>query len=275
MPELPETETMARQLDAAVSGRTIERVTVKKPDVIREVSPAVFRKRLVGAKFLKSWRRAKLVISDLNTGDRILMQPRFTGGWTIDDGRLDKSALKYSTLAFFLDDGRSIHYCDTRRLGTVALMNQERFDEYTGALGIEPLDRAFTASHLWGLFSSTHQAVKRALMDQKKVVGVGNIYANEALWTARIDPSRDASTLTKDEVKLLHRSVVTILRAAIRMRGTSFRDYRDTSGEKGGFEDRLKAYGREGLPCPRCGAKMVGTHEIDGRQTVLCVRCQS
>ncbi len=266
---------MARQLDAAVSGRTIERVTVKKADVIREVSPATFRKRLVGAKFLRSWRRAKLVISDLSTGERILMQPRFTGGWTIDDGKLDRAALKYSTLALFLDDGRVLHYCDTRRLGTVALMGQKRFEEYTGALGIEPLDRSFTASHLSSVFGSTHQAVKRALMDQKKIVGVGNIYANEALWAARIDPSRDASTLSKDEIKLLHKSVVTVLREAIKMNGTSFRDYRDTSGEKGGFVDRLNAYGREGLPCPRCGSKMVGTHEIDGRQTVLCVRCQN
>lgn len=274
MPELPETETMARQLDAAVSGRTIERVTVRKGDVIREVSQAVFKKRLAGARILRSWRRAKLVISDLSTGDRILMQPRFTGGWTIDDGKLDSSALKYSTLALFLDDGRAIHYCDTRRLGTVALMKQKRFDEYTGALGIEPLDRAFTASHLSDVFSSTHQAVKRALMDQKKIVGVGNIYANEALWAARIDPSRDASTLSRDEVKLLHRSVVSILREAIKMRGTSFRDYRDTTGAKGGFVDRLNAYGREGHPCRNCGSKMVGTHEVDGRQTVLCVRCQ-
>ena len=274
MPELPETETMARQLDAAVSGRTIQRVTVRKSDVIREVSAATFRKKLVGARFLRSWRRAKLVISDLSTGDRILMQPRFTGAWTIDNGKLDPAALKYSTLALFLDDGRALHYCDTRRLGTVALMNQKRFEEYTGALGIEPLDRAFTASHLSGVFSSTHQAVKRALMDQKKIVGVGNIYANEALWAARIDPSRDASTLSESEVKLLHRSVVTVLREAIKMRGTSFRDYRDTSGEKGGFVDRLNAYGREGLPCSRCGSRMVGTHEIDGRQTVLCVRCQ-
>lgn len=265
---------MARQLDAAVSGRTIQRVTVRKSDVIREVSAATFRKKLVGARFLRSWRRAKLVISDLSTGDRILMQPRFTGAWTIDNGKLDPAALKYSTLALFLDDGRALHYCDTRRLGTVALMNQKRFEEYTGALGIEPLDRAFTASHLSGVFSSTHQAVKRALMDQKKIVGVGNIYANEALWAARIDPSRDASTLSESEVKMLHRSVVTVLREAIKMRGTSFRDYRDTSGEKGGFVDRLNAYGREGLPCPRCGSRMVGTHEIDGRQTVLCVRCQ-
>ncbi len=204
----------------------------------------------------------------------MLMQPRFTGGWTIDAGDLAPDALKYSTLALFLDDGRAVHYCDTRRLGTVAIMNQERFDEYTDALGIEPLDRSFTAAHLSGVLSSTHQAVKRALMDQKKIVGVGNIYANEALWTARIDPSRDASTLSREETKLLHRSVVTVLREAIKMRGTSFRDYRDTSGEKGGFVDRLNAYGREGLPCPRCGAKMIGTHAIDGRQTVLCARCQ-
>lgn len=265
---------MARQLHAAVSGSRIERVTVTKADVIREVSSQIFRKRLRGARILRSWRRAKLVISDLDTGDRILMQPRFTGAWTIDDGKLDENALRYSTLALLLDDGRALHYCDVRRLGTVALMKQDRFDAYTGALGIEPLDRGFTASHLSYLFHSTHQAVKRALMDQKKVVGVGNIYANEALWMAGIDPSRDASTLSEEQVKLLRDSVVKVLRDAIKMRGTSFRDYRDTSGRKGGFVERLNAYGREGKPCPRCASRMVGTHLIDGRQTVLCVRCQ-
>jgi formamidopyrimidine-DNA glycosylase len=153
-------------------------------------------------------------------------------------------------------------------------MDPERFEQYTGALGTEPLDRKFTAAHLSSLFRNTHQPVKRALMDQKKIAGVGNIYANEALWRARIDPSRDASTLDLDEIARLRGSVVEVLRQAIRMRGTTFRDFRDPSGKEGGFVQHLNAYGRAGLPCPRCGAKMVGTHSIDGRQTVLCVRCQ-
>lgn len=274
MPELPETETMARHLDVAISGCTITGVTVRKADVLREVSAKTFVKHVKGARFVRSWRRAKLVISDLSTGDRILVQPRFTGAWIIDDGALPKGTLDYSTLHLRLEDGRALHYCDVRRLGTVALMAPKRFEEYTGALGIEPLDRGFSASHLSKVFSSSRQSIKKVLMDQTRIAGIGNIYANEALWRAGIDPSRSAQTLSKLQTEKLRKNIVDVLREAIAAKGTSFRDYRDPSGEKGGFVQRLNAYGREGLPCPRCGARMVGTHAIDGRATVLCVHCQ-
>ena len=112
-------------------------------------------------------------------------------------------------------------------------------------------------------------------MDQRAVVGIGNIYANEALWRAGVDPSRDARSLTRAESDRLHTEIVRVLRSALRARGTSFRDYRDSSGEPGGFLARLAVYGREGQPCRSCGRRLVGTHEIDGRSTVLCVSCQS
>ena len=111
-------------------------------------------------------------------------------------------------------------------------------------------------------------------MDQRAVVGVGNIYANEALWRAGVDPSREARSLSDADISRLHDGIVSVLEESIALRGTSFRDYRDARGEKGGFVERLAAYGRAGLPCPRCGARLVGTHEIDGRSTVLCARCQ-
>jgi formamidopyrimidine-DNA glycosylase len=180
----------------------------------------------------------------------------------------------YSTMEFRLDDGRSIHYRDIRRLGTVSLMGGERFEGYFGKLGIEPLSDAFTAEALWDLLRPSGQAVKKAIMDQYKVVGVGNIYANEALWRAKIDPSREGRRVTADEAAVLREEIVSVLAEAIEQRGSSFRDYRDSSGESGKFVSFLAAYGRSGLPCQRCGAKLVGTHAIDGRQTVLCVWCQ-
>ncbi|MFN2602150.1 MAG: bifunctional DNA-formamidopyrimidine glycosylase/DNA-(apurinic or apyrimidinic site) lyase [Gemmatimonadaceae bacterium] len=275
MPELPETETIARDLNEAISGSVIENVRITKPDVLREVSPRELSRRLKGACIERSWRRAKLIVIDLSTADRILVQPRFTGALIVADNSLDRSATAYSTLRMKLDDGRSLHYCDVRRLGTFALMDQARFDSYTGELGKEPLDRSFTSSQLSGVLRVSSQAIKKVLMDQRKIAGIGNIYANEALWRAGVDPSREARSLSTKEIAAVHKGIVSVLEEAIAARGTSFRDYRDARGERGSFAAQLQAYGREAQPCVRCGAKLIATHAIDGRSTVFCARCQS
>jgi formamidopyrimidine-DNA glycosylase len=274
VPELPETETIARDLDGAISGQKIKKISVRKPDVLREVSVRAIARRLRGATILRSWRRAKLVVIDLDTGDRIVVQPRFTGALLIDDGNFSGSELDYSTLRLDLDDGRALHYADVRRLGTVALMDERRFEEYSSKLGIEPLDRTFTAAHLSGVLRATSQPVKKVLMEQRKIAGIGNIYANEALWRARIDPSRPAASVSLEETEQLRQSIVTVLSEAILARGTSFRDYRDASGKRGSFVEKLDVYGRGGLPCRRCGSKLITTHAIDGRATTICARCQ-
>jgi len=274
VPELPETETIARDLDGAISGRKIQKVSVRKRDVLREVSARALAKRLEGTTIVHTWRRAKLVVIDLDTGDRLVVQPRFTGALLIDDGNFRGTELKYSTLQLELDDGRALHYADVRRLGTVALMSAVRFAEYSGKLGIEPLDHQFTAAHLSAVLRASSQPVKKILMEQRKIAGIGNIYANEALWRARIDPSRPAASISLEESGLLRASIVDVLREAIEARGTSFRDYRDARGQRGGFVEKLDAYGRGGLPCRRCGAKLVSTHAVDGRATTMCVRCQ-
>jgi len=274
VPELPETETIARDLDGAIRGRKIKKVSVRKADVLREVSARSIAKRLQDATILRSWRRAKLVVIDLDTGDRIVVQPRFTGALLIDDGTFTGSELNYSTLRLDLDDGRALHYADVRRLGTVALMDADRFEEYSGKLGIEPLDRAFTATHLSAVLGTTSQPVKKVLMEQRKIAGIGNIYANEALWRARIDPSRPGASVTFEQASLLRDSIVAVLGEAIEARGTSFRDYRDARGKRGTFVEKLEAYGRGGLPCRRCGSKLVSTHAVDGRATTMCVKCQ-
>lgn len=274
MPELPEVETIAREVHARVAGGVIASVTVRKPDVLRFATPRRLRQRVTGATIARCWRRAKLAILDLSTGDRIAVQPRFTGALLVDDGTLAAGELEYSTLDFGLEDGRRLHYRDVRRLGTVALFTPERFAEYESGLGVEPLDPAFTAAHLSGLLRGSRQAVKKVIMDQRRLAGVGNIYANEALWRAGIDPSRSADSVPVERIEPLHEGIVSVLQEAIEARGTSFRDYRDASGEPGEFVQRLAVYGRAGEPCRRCGARLVGTHEVDGRQTVLCARCQ-
>ena len=275
MPELPETETIARDLEATISGLGIEAVRVEHADVLREVTARALPRRVVGTTIARCWRRAKLVVLDLSSDDRIVVQPRFTGALLIDDGHLDETERRYSALAFRLSDGRTLHYRDIRRLGTVTVMNADRFAEYESTLGIEPLDPAFTVEHLSARIRGSRQAIKKVLMDQRALAGVGNIYANEGLWRAGIDPSRAAATLSIDETTHLRDAIVAVLRESIAARGTSFRDYRDARGQRGRFSEQLAAYGRAGEPCLRCGHRLIGTHAIDGRMTVLCANCQS
>lgn len=274
MPELPETETIARDLDRELRGRTIVSASVRRADVLREVSASELAMRAAGTSIARCWRRAKLVVIDLSSGDRIVVQPRFTGALLLSHGRLPEREAPYSTLHFALDDGRDLHYRDIRRLGTLALMSTGRFAEYVEGLGIEPLDPAFTTEHLSGILRGSRQAVKKVLMDQRLVVGIGNIYANEACWRAGLDPSRAAREISRDETDALHDGITSVLSESIAARGTSFRDYRDALGGKGDFERSLAVYGRGGEPCPRCARRLVETHAIDGRTTVLCVHCQ-
>jgi formamidopyrimidine-DNA glycosylase len=132
-----------------------------------------------------------------------------------------------------------------------------------------------TAAQLSGLLRGSRQAVKKVLMDQRHIAGIGNIYANEALWRSGIDPSRAAASIDDDESVRLFAGIVSVLRESIAARGTSFRDYRDAAGRRGAFAEQLAVYGRAGQPCPRCNARLIGTHAVDGRSTVFCARCQS
>lgn len=275
MPELPETETIARDLDREIAGRRIAGIRVRHADVLRIVTRRALARRLLGATVERCWRRAKLVILDLSTGDKLVVQPRFTGGLLIDAGALPDIERRYTTVEFALDDGRVLRYRDIRRLGTVALMSADQFARYESSLGMEPLDQAFTAPHLSALVRGRRQAIKKVLMDQRVIAGVGNIYANEALFAAAIDPSRAANRVRPDEARRLHAEMRRILAAAIASNGTTFRDYRTGTGERGNFQLELFVYGREGERCRRCGTRLVGTHLIDARITVLCHRCQS
>ncbi|MDQ6831144.1 MAG: bifunctional DNA-formamidopyrimidine glycosylase/DNA-(apurinic or apyrimidinic site) lyase [Gemmatimonadota bacterium] len=274
MPELPETETIARDLDRELSGRRIVEVSVTRPDVLREVAPAALGTRLNNQVIATTWRRAKLVVIDLSSGDRLVVQPRFTGALLIDRGDLPEHERLFSTLALTLDDGVRLHYRDIRRLGTVALMDPRRWTEYESMLGVEPLASEFTALYLSDTLRSSRQAIKKVLMDQRRIAGIGNIYANESLWLAGIDPSRPARSLLSPEIFALHRAITNVLTASIAARGTSFRDYRDASGNRGAFAAQLGVYGRGGSPCNRCGARLIDTDAVDGRTTVFCARCQ-
>jgi formamidopyrimidine-DNA glycosylase len=284
VPELPETETLARDLNAALAGRVIANVQVLHADVLRAVTARSIGRKLKGRTFERVWRRAKAVVLKLGSDPNftvklgsdpnfLVVVPRFTGGLLLRAPGVPDD--RYDAIRFRLADDATLAYRDVRRLGTVTLCSAEEFSTFHRRLGKEPLDPAFTPGELSALLETSQQPVKKVLMDQRRVAGVGNIYANEALWAARIDPSRAARSISHVEASALHASLVDILRRAIDARGTTFRDYRDASGNRGEFVRQLAAYGRGGEPCNRCGTRLTMTHAIDGRATVFCHRCQS
>ena len=276
MPELPETETIARDLDGAARGAAIVSTELFRPDVLRGIGAPEFTRRTGGVTFEHFWRRAKSIIAELSSGDRLVVTPRFTGALLIGPAsalNLNHDA-DYTALRFALSDGRSLRYRDVRRLGTVALLAPGAFESWEGRLGPEPLDPGLTDERFSVLVRASGRAIKTILMDQRRMAGVGNIYANEALWHAGIRPTRRGRNVTCGESGRLLAVLRRILTESIALRGTSFRDYRDAFGGRGGYVAHLQVYGREGEPCPRCSKVLSAHHKLEGRITVFCAACQ-
>ncbi|HEX5963454.1 MAG TPA: bifunctional DNA-formamidopyrimidine glycosylase/DNA-(apurinic or apyrimidinic site) lyase [Gemmatimonadales bacterium] len=273
MPELPEVETIVRDIRPALVGRRIERATLSHDDVLRGVTRRTLIRRLTGARIRAVSRRAKHAVLELDTG-RLIIQPGMTGSLTVHRGALKPAEAKYAVLRAELDGRRELVYQDVRRLGTLLLLDEKGWMRYTAAIGPEPLDHEFSADHFIASLRGSRQAIKKVIMDQRHLAGVGNIYANEALFAAGIDPSKPARLLTSDQSIRLHAEIRRILNAAIVSNGTTFRDYRTGTGEPGNFQLELQVYGRQGEPCRVCGTRLTGTHTIDARTTVFCHRCQ-
>ena len=257
-----------------VRNATIETVKVHRPNVLRDCTARSLASRSQGASLKKFWRRAKYVIADLSSGDRLVVSPRFTGSLDIERAGWTRGADDYTAIVFAFTDGTALRYRDVRRLGTVALMNPARFTEWESAMGPEPLHPDFTPAVFAANIGTSARAIKTVLMDQRRVAGIGNIYANEALWRAKIRPSRRASSLTRAELGRLYTESREVLAAAVAQGGTSFRDYRDPNGERGGFLDLAKVYSRQGEPCVRCGTILRSSHAIENRITIWCTGCQ-
>ena len=219
-------------------------------------------------------RRAKHAV--FHVGDRrLVVQPGMTGSLTIQALPLPEEEQRYAVLRAELDDGRALVYHDVRRLGTLLLLDEKGWQRYDQALGPEPLDPALSDEEFAERLRRSRQAVKKLVMDQKVIVGVGNIYANEALFASGIDPSRAGSRIAPAEAAVLLREIRRILAAAITSRGSTIRDYRTGTGEAGEFQGSHLVYGRGGERCVQCGTRLTETHLIDARTTVFCHRCQS
>jgi formamidopyrimidine-DNA glycosylase len=274
VPELPEVETIARDVRPHLVGAALVDVRVVKPDVLRGTTARAFERALEGRSVEAVTRRAKHLVVLLDGGTRLVIQPRMTGSLTVLRGSSRPDS--YAVIVARLSTGGRLVYRDVRRLGAVHLLSAAAWARYTARLGPEPLEPSFTAARLATALAGGALAVKKALMDQRRLAGVGNIYANEALWRARVDPSRHARTVTREEVRRLHGALRAILSGAIRGRGTTVRDYRTGTGEAGQYQSRLDVYGRAGLPCRRCGRShpIAMTHAIDRRATYFCPGCQ-
>jgi len=274
VPELPEVETIVRELAPRLEGYRIVRARLIKSDVLRRVSKPRLLRALRGNVVEEVSRRAKHAVFRLASGHRMIVQPRMTGSLVVHDRPLTREEKKYAVLLCTLDDGRLFVYRDVRRLGTVWLLDDKGWGAYTARLGPEPLDETFTPFVFAERLKGTRTAVKKAIMDQRRVAGVGNIYANEALFDAQIDPSKPTHKLSLEEFARLHAAIVDVLQRALASSGTTLRDYRTGTGERGNFQFELRAYGRGRQPCVRCGKKMVTTHTIDLRATTFCPYCQ-
>jgi formamidopyrimidine-DNA glycosylase len=274
VPELPEVETFVREIRPRLIGRTLRAPRLYHTDVLRGVTAARLLRVLRNAEIVQVRRRAKHAVIQLASGMRLVIQPRMTGTLLVYDRRLRREERRYAVLEAGIGGGARFVFRDVRRLGTIHLLDAEAWSAYDRAIGPEPLTRSFSREALGRCLHGSRQAIKKVLMDQRRLAGVGNIYAQEALFRAGLDPSRPAHRLGPADIARLHTALRTVLRASIRRRGTTVRDYRTSTGEPGAFQDALEVYGRAGEPCVRCGGRLAETHAIDGRTTTFCWRCQ-
>ena len=273
MPELPEVETIVRDLRPHLSERRLEAVISLNPVVLRFPSADSFRGAAAGAVFGILARRGKFIHAPLSTGDHLVIHLGMTGTLTLEDG--SEPVRPHTHLRLQLDSGQELRYRDPRRFGRVILgpLAQLTRSRLLPPMGPDPLDRAFAGWPGNGRVTSSARALKAVLLDQEVVAGCGNIYADEALYLARLRPTRRAASLSAPEWARLGAALTVVMKEAIRRRGTSFSDYRDGFGARGEAYESLMVYGRAGLPCVRCG-RPLAAQRIAGRTTVYCRWCQ-
>ncbi len=270
MPELPEVETIRRDLGRLVVGKKILDVTTDSP---KQVKPSLvkLKKPIVGAKIKKIERRAKVLFIFLSSGQILAIHLKLTGRLLVRKKGAPKDDWQH--VVFSLSGDKELRFCDLRKFGWVKLVKDKKeLEKLLGEFGPEPLD-GLTLKQFKAILASSGRAVKLVLMDQKKIGGVGNIYANDALFLARIDPRRPANKITEKEAKKLLQALEKVLRAGIRYRGASDQYYLDALGRKGSYQDHFLTYGRQGKKCFDCGGR-IKRIKIGGRGTFFCPKCQ-
>ena len=273
MPELPEVETVARGLREVLPGRRVLSVRLGKTDFIDD--PAALEQDLPGGTFARIRRLGKYLLLDLEPRrtpaeeSSLLIHLGMTGQISIC---LPETPVPDHTHVFLtLDDGRELRYNDVRRFGRMALLANGAQERVLGGLGLEPLE--ISEDEFRTRVQARKSRIKAVLLNQSVVRGIGNIYADESLWRAKIHPEKIGTRLKDDELRRLHRAVQHILREAIRLRGSSISDYVDLDGGRGEFQQKHRAYQRDGKKCARCGA-IIRRIIVAGRSSHFCPQCQ-
>ncbi|MGO9975395.1 MAG: bifunctional DNA-formamidopyrimidine glycosylase/DNA-(apurinic or apyrimidinic site) lyase [Solirubrobacteraceae bacterium] len=271
MPELPEVETIRRQLAPHLEGASIESVEILDPRWSRPLAPGVLGAELTGARVERLRRAGKYMIWELSGERFLLVHLRMTGALLYDP----PAEPPHTRVRFALSAGHRLVYVDPRRFGTAHLVHgPEALRVYLAErLGVEPFTEAFTAAHLRAVARGRTAPIKSFLLDQRRIAGVGNIYADEALHRAGIHPLRPAGRLTQPQWQRLHAAIETALRAGIDAKGASIDDFRHVDGARGSFQDAFLVHRREGEPCPVCG-RPIKKLVVGGRGTYVCEHCQ-
>jgi formamidopyrimidine-DNA glycosylase len=268
MPELPEVETIRAELAPRLTGRELRRVEILDPRLTRPIDLFEVAEELEGDRVVAVERRGKYLVLRLESGLALLVHLRMTGGFVFEPASHERAILE-------LDDGTRLAYRDVRRFGTWLVLEDVELDPYlTAKNGPEPLGSRFTSDWLAARLAVRRAAIKSVLLDQRVVAGLGNIYADEALWRARVNPLRPAQSLTREEVGRLHRAIRAALRTGIARQGSTLRDYARPDGSAGSMQEEFRVYGRDGLPCPRCRTP-IAKARVGGRGTWFCPRCQA
>lgn len=274
MPELPEVETICRALGKSLPGRTITRILVRDARLRWPVDKTRLKQLVAGQTVIGVQRRAKYLLINLKQESTLVLHLGMSGRLLL----LSKPPPfeKHDHVIFYLDNKHELRFRDPRRFGMVDAIPPGGLKDYARFvnLGVEPLDRATTAQLLYDRSRNSKKPIKNLLMDGNFIVGIGNIYANEALFYAGIHPKRPTNEISKNEWQKLHRSVRQVLHQAIEKGGTTLNDFVDSNGETGYFQLSLVVYDRDGGPCPRCGTEIV-RHVQVGRSTFFCPKCQS
>ena len=274
MPELPEVETIRRDLEARLLGRLITGVVIppdsgKPVPVLKGIDEASFREGVVGARIEGVERRGKYLALRLDTSMLLIVHLRMTGA--LLHRTSDAPPDRFLRAILRLDDGTELRFTDIRKFGGLWLA--EDYSEVTTALGPEPLSEGFTVEGLSKALAGRKAPVKSIILDQRRIAGIGNIYADEACFAAAIDPRRLGVTVTDLEVKALHAAVREVLLRGVESRGASFRDYQDADGKQGNMQMYVKVFRRTGKPCYTCETPIERV-KVGGRSTHFCPTCQ-
>jgi len=274
MPELPEVETVRAWLEPKLVGRRFEHVEIVDPRLTRPADPAGVAAELEGERVAALDRRGKYLIVRFESGRVLLIHLRMTGQLLHANGDSPPAEDVHRRAVVRLDDGSDIVYRDVRRFGTWQLLDEHHLTPYLAQrVGREPLVRSFTSKRLAEALEGRRAPLKSALLDQRRLAGIGNIYADEALWRARLHPLRPAGELSTAEITALHRGIRAALRAGIARQGATLSNYRTPDGSPGRMQEEFRVYGREGEPCERCGTPIEKIRAA-GRGTWYCPFCQ-